>query len=174
MDERTKRLTRMWMSAQPIVSSFVSSMVRDFAARDDVMQEVVAAVIESFDKYDPDKPFIGWLLGIARNQVSLYHRKMRREKLVFDETAVSLLASSFERVTLSDMQKLEFLPGCFEKLSDRDRRLCDLRYEQDLKPAGIATILGMTANNVSKSLQRIRDQLKSCIEMQVTRAAHRS
>jgi len=173
MDERTKRLTRMWMSAQPIVSSFVSSMVRDFAARDDVMQEVVAAVLESFDKYNPDKPFVGWLLGIARNQVGLYHRKMRRDKLVFDDAAVSMLETSFEKITLGEMQKLEFLQGCLEKLNERDRRLCDLRYEQDVKPAGIATILGMSANNVSKSLQRIRDQLKSCIEFHVGQLAHR-
>jgi RNA polymerase sigma-70 factor (ECF subfamily) len=174
MDERTKRLTGMWMSAQPIVSSFVSSMVRDFAARDDVMQEVVAAVIESFHKYDPEKPFVGWLLGIARNQVGLYHRKMKREKLVFDESVVSMLEASFGRVPISEVQKLEFLQGCLERLSERDRKLCDLRYERDLKPSGIATIVGMTANNVSKSLQRIRDQLRNCIEFHVAQAAHRT
>ena len=170
MDEKTRRLTRMWMSAQPIVSSFVSSMVHDFTARDDIMQEVIAAVVESFDKYDSDKPFVGWLLGIAKNQVGLYRRKTHRERLVFDDSTVDQLACAFSELPTSEIHKLEFLRGCLEKLNERDRRLCDLRYEQDLKPAGIATALGITSNRVSKALQRIRDQLRSCIERQVAQA----
>lgn len=168
MDDKTRQLTRLWMTAQPIVSSFVSSMVTDLAARDDLLQEIIAAVVESFDKYDQEKPFVGWVLGIARNQVNLHRRRNRRDKLVFDDTAVELLAETFERIPASELHKLEFLRGCLEKLSDRDRRLCDLRYEQNLKPAGIATVIGTTANNISKALQRIRDQLRYCVERQVS------
>ena len=170
MDDKTRQLTRLWMAAQPIVSSFVSSMVTDVVARDDLLQEVIAAVVESFDKYDQEKPFIGWVLGIARNQVNLHRRRTRRDKLVFDESAIDLLAEAFSRIPASEVHKLEFLRGCLEKLSDRDRRLCDLRYEQNLKPAGIATILGTTANTISKALQRVRDQLRTCVEHQVSHA----
>lgn len=170
MDEKTRQLTRMWMSAQPIVSSFVWSLVHDFTARDDIMQETIAAAVESFDRYDPERPFVGWVLGIARNQTGLYLRKTNRDRLVFDDTVVESLASAFAQIPAAEVHKLEFLRGCLEKLNERDRRLCDLRYEQDLKPAGIATILGMTSNTVSKSLQRIRDQLRSCIELSVTQA----
>jgi len=170
MDERTRELTRLWMSAQPIVSSFVSSLVPNFTARDDIMQEIITAVIESFDRYDPQRPFIGWLLGIARNQIAVHRRKLSRDPVYFDEGAVDALVDSFTNIVSRDMHKLEFLQDCLERLSDRDRNLCDLRYEQDLKPAGIGTRLGMTPNNVSKALQRIRDQLRNCIERQVTRA----
>ncbi len=170
MDEKTKRLTRMWMSAQPIVSSFVSSMVHDFAARDDILQETIAAAVESFDKYDPDKPFVGWILGIARNQAGLYRRKSHRDRLFFDDSVVDSLASAFAEIPANEVHKLEFLRGCLEKLTERDRRLCDLRYEQDLRPAGIATLMGMTSNTVSKALQRVRDQLRSCIELSVAQA----
>ncbi len=44
---------RLWTLAQPTVSAFVVSVVRDFAARDDLLQETAIAVIESFDRYDP-------------------------------------------------------------------------------------------------------------------------
>ena len=169
MDEKTRELTRMWMSAQPIVASFVSSMVSDFNARDDIMQEIITAVIESFDSYDPSRPFIGWLLGIARNQVGLYRRKLSRDRGLFDETTADVLVDAFSRVSISDVRRLEFLQDCIERLSDRDRELCDLRYEQNLKPSGIAAQLGTTANNVSKALQRIRDQLRNCIELHVAR-----
>ena len=170
MDDQTKQLTRLWMSAQPIVASFVSSVVPDFNSRDDILQEIITIVIESFDSYDSSRPFIGWVLGIARIQVAVYRRNATRNPVCFDESIVELLADSFSQVSPTEVHKLEFLQSCLERLNERDRQLCDLRYEQDLKPARIATQLGTTANNVSKSLQRIRDQLRTCIEMQVVRA----
>lgn len=172
MDDKSRHLTQMWMSAQPIVASFVSSMVSDFGARDDILQEVIAAAVESFDRYDSGRPFIGWLLGIARNQVGLYYRKRHHERLVFDEPTIDLMMGTFAEIPAAEIQKLELLRGCLERLNDRDRRLCDLRYEQDIKPSGIGSALGMTANGVSKALQRIRDQLRVCIERQVTRTAN--
>jgi RNA polymerase sigma-70 factor (ECF subfamily) len=50
------------------------------------------------------------------------------------------------------------------KLDERARRICELRYRDDLKPASIAERVGMSANTVSKALQRIREQLRACIE----------
>jgi RNA polymerase sigma-70 factor (ECF subfamily) len=53
---------------------------------------------------------------------------------------------------------------CVARLGTRARRLCQLRYRDDLKPAAIAETLAMTANGVSKALQRVRAQLRACIE----------
>ena len=35
MDDKTRQAARLWTLAQPVVSAFVTSVVRDFAARDD-------------------------------------------------------------------------------------------------------------------------------------------
>ncbi len=47
MDEATRQAMRLWTLAQPTVSAFVASVVRDFGDRDDVLQETAVAVIES-------------------------------------------------------------------------------------------------------------------------------
>ena len=146
-------------------------MVRDVVSRDDIMQEVIAAVVENFEKYDSEKPFLHWVLGIARNQIGLYRRRFQRERLVFDDTTVELISETFTQISEIEVNKLEFLRGCMDKLTERDRQICELRYEQNLKPASIATTLGATPNAVSKALQRIRDQLRNCIEFQVIRAS---
>jgi RNA polymerase sigma-70 factor (ECF subfamily) len=39
-----------------------------------------------------------------------------------------------------------------------------MRYRDDLKPAAIASAVSMSANGVSKALQRVRQQLRECIE----------
>lgn len=163
MDESTRQATRLWTLAQPVVSAFVTAAVRDFAARDDVLQETAIAVIESFDRYDPTRPFVGWALGIARNQVRLYLRRRQRDRHVFDEETIGQLTTAFETAA-GTTDSLSFLRDCVGQLEGRARELCNLRYVDDLKPIAIAERLGMKANVVAKALQRIRDQLRDCIE----------
>jgi len=164
MDDSTRQATRLWTLAQPVVSAFITSVVRDFAARDDVLQEVAVAVIESFDRYDAKRPFAAWALGIAQNQVGLYLRQVQRDRLVFDDATIACLAAAFEASSVEPSHKLDFLKDCLQGLESRARKLCDLRYRHDLKPAAIADALGMTANSVAKALQRIREQLRDCVE----------
>jgi RNA polymerase sigma-70 factor (ECF subfamily) len=164
MDETTRQAMRLWTSAQPTVSAFVTSLVRDFRDRDDVLQETAVAVIESFNRYDTARPFIGWALGIARNQVGLYLRRRGRDRHTFDTETVEQLAVAFENVTSEELHQLDHLHACMQRLEGRARQLCEMRYRDDLKPAAIAAAVGMSANSVAKALQRIRDQLRTCIE----------
>ena len=164
MDERIRRATRLWTLAQPTVAAFVASVVRDFRDRDDVLQDVAVAVIESFHSYDESRPFVAWAIGVARNQVGLYLRKRRRDRHVFDEKTIAHLADAFATVTQQQARKLEFLRECLELLNARARRLCELRYQHDLKPAAIGQAVGMSPNSVAKALQRTREQLRACVE----------
>ena len=65
MDPRLREVTRRWTLAVPAVSAFVTSLVGDFQDRDDVLQDTAVAIMESFDQYDPDRPFLAWALGVA-------------------------------------------------------------------------------------------------------------
>ena len=165
IDDNTRQAARLWAVAQPVVSAFVTSIVRDFTARDDVLQEVAVAVIESFHRYDAERPFGAWALGIAQNQVRLYLRRVRRDRLVFDEETMIYLAAAFvAESSEGSSRNLDSLQDCMRRLEGRARRLCELRYRDDLKPAAIAKRVGMTANSVAKALQRIRGQLRECVE----------
>lgn len=171
MDEKGRQATRLWTLAQPTVSAFVASLVRNFRDRDDVLQETAVAVIESFDRYDPGRPFIGWALGVARNQVGLYLRRRGREIHTFDTEVIEQLAIAFESITPDEMHQLDHLRECMNLLEGRARQLCELRYREDQKPAVIAATVGMSANAVAKALQRIREQLRECIERKVAAAS---
>ena len=164
MDDRHQQAIRYWTLAQPVISAYVSSVVRDFRDRDDVLQAIAVAVLESFHAYDPARPFTGWAIGIARNQIGSYLRERQRNRLVFDGETVEQLATAFSQIEPEHTRALEYLRECLGKLEGRARQLCELRYENDLKPAAIANILGMAPNSVAKSLQRIREQLRRCME----------
>lgn len=122
------------------------------------------AVVDSFAAYDESRPFTPWAIGVARNQIGLYLRRRRRDRHTFDSDALAQIAAAFERIAPEEMQRLDRLRECVGGLAPRARRLCDLRYREGLKPAAIATALAMSANAVSKALQRIRDELRACID----------
>lgn len=164
MDEQSQQAIRYWTLAQPAVSAYVAAVVRDFRDRDDVLQSISVAVLESFSSYDTTRPFIAWAMGIARKQIGTYLRERKRNRLVFDADTIDSLAVAFQQIETEQTRKLDFLQDCLSKLEGRARQLCELRYQNDLKPLAIASMLGMTPNTVAKSLQRIRDQLRQCID----------
>lgn len=169
MEPRFREATRLWTLAVPTVSAFVCSLVRDFQERDDILQETAVAVMESFARYDSSQPFSAWAIGIAKNQVRLHCRRRGRERIAFDSDAVEALARAFSNQLPND-PKLDHLGDCFGGLDPRSKELCRLRYEQDMKPAGIAERLGISANTVAKSLQRIRDRLRECVDRKASEA----
>ncbi len=169
MDPAFLEATRLWTLALPAVSGFVTAMVRDFQDRDDVLQETAVAVMETFARYDSSQSFTGWAIGVARNQALLHFRRKKRCRLVFDRAALDALATAFanERET---NDRLDFLAQCLEHLEAKSLELCRLRYEHDLKPAAIGQRLGMAANAVAKSLQRVRDRLRECVQRKLREA----
>lgn len=168
MDEQYQQAVRHWTLAQPVVSAYVSSVVRDFRDRDDLLQEISVAVLESYASYDSGRPFTAWVIGIAKKQIGTYLRERKRNRFVFDADTVESLADAFEQIDSEETRKLDYLHQCVAKLEGRARQICELRYQNDLKPVAIAGLLGMTANSVAKSLQRIREQLRQCIDRLVS------
>lgn len=166
MDESTRKVTRLWTLAQPRISAFVTSVVRDFRDRDDLMQDIAVAVFESFDSYDSSRPFPTWALGVARNQFKTYLAKRKRDqsRLVFDDETVACVEDAIASQPMEELHKLDHLRSCVQELEGRGRELCELRYQDELKPAAISEALGMPGTAVRKALQRVREQLRQCID----------
>lgn len=167
MEDRTRLAFARWTEAQPAVSAFVHAMLGDRSERDDVLQEVAMAVLESFDQYDQSRPFTPWAIGIARNVVLASVRRARRRPPALDPAAADALAGAVAEVSADERVRLAHLAECLRRLDARAREICELRYRGDLKPARIADMLRLQPNTVSKALQRAREQLRECIDDRV-------
>ncbi|MGB0144081.1 MAG: sigma-70 family RNA polymerase sigma factor [Akkermansiaceae bacterium] len=163
MDRFTADFTRQWTAALPMVSAFVGSMVFDPNDREDVLQDCAMAAVTSFDRFDSSRPFTAWAIGIARNQIRLYLRRKSGDPLILDDRALDQLVSAFSRARNDQEQQLDQLETCLSGLKRRAREICELRYVRNLKPAAIGEQLGIPANTVSKALQRIREELRDCL-----------
>lgn len=164
MDGDARQAFALWTQAQPAVSAFVHAMLGDRSERDDVLQEVAIAVLEAFPKYDRTRPFTPWAIGIARNLVLASARGARRRPVALDPAAADALASAVADVAEGERARIVHLAECMRRLDGRAREICELRYRGDMKPARIAEVLRLQPNTVSKALQRMREQLRACIE----------
>lgn len=164
MDARTREAFAQWTLAQPAVSAFVHALVADRAERDDVLQDVAIAVLESYGSYDPSRPFVAWALGIARHSVADSLRRRARGPQRLGEAAADALAAAVAELGDAERERLAHLADCLNELDGRAREVCELRYRGDLAPSRIAELLGIRANTAAKALQRIREQLRECID----------
>ena len=167
MDEKDNHIQEeiaiLWTNAHSAVAAFVSSIVPRFQDADDIIQQVAVAVIKNYDKFDKDRPFVAWAIGIARNEILMYHRNNSQRKLMFSVGAIQTLSEVYETETtkLGDMR--EALNVCITKLKGRAKRILEMRYLSELSIPRIAQKLGMTHSAVYTTFHRIRIALRDCI-----------
>lgn len=168
--QQRKDLAVLWTQSQPHVAAFVSSMVLDFHAAEDLIQQVAVAVAEQFEDYDASRPFVAWAIGIARFKVYNYYRSVKRDKHVFDSEAINGIARACTDLEPELDQRKQALDTCIQRVQGRGAAVLEMRYVREMKPGRIAQKMGMTANAVSVMLHRIRAALEKCIEQQLSQA----
>ncbi len=165
--DQIKEFTRLWTKAQPAVSAFVSSMVTEFNQAEDVLQQVSVALLDNFEEYDPERPFVAWAIGVAKLEILTHRRKYAKDRHVFDSDALELVADAFGEVQQELSGINEALSKCLKSVRGKARQAFDLRYTEDLKPEEIAEQMEMTTNAVSVLLHRSRNFLRRCIKQRV-------
>ncbi len=148
------------------------------AADDEVEGLAQDAFVEGFNTlgaYDPGRPFLAWLRGIARNLVrrSLERRGLLRR--LHDQRLRSHLCRLAEASTaVAEAADARFDPAhlraCLERLPDGTRTLIEDRYRHDLDAERIAARDRRGAVAVRVALSRARATLRACIEHRVRAA----
>ena len=167
-DHITEEIAVLWTNAQPAVAGFISSIVPRFQDADDLLQQVAIAIIKNYEKYDKDRPFVAWAIGIAKNEILMYHRKNSQSKLIFNTRAIETISEAYEKesATFDDIRKA--LDVCIKKLKGRSRRILEMRYISELSIPRIAQKLGMTHSAIYTFFHRIRLALRDCINRQMS------
>lgn len=96
-----------------------------------------------------------WLAAIVRNEAFRQHARVRPD---LSATIEFREGEEDERVLAA--VELADLHAALEELSERDRRLLEMRYEEDLTQATIAQRLGIPEGTVKVRLHRARAKLR--------------
>jgi RNA polymerase sigma-70 factor (ECF subfamily) len=165
------QLAADWERARSAVFAQLIAGIGSFHDAEDVLQEVAVSIAKNYGTYDPQRPFIAWALGIARNHMLMYFRKHQRDRLVFNEHLMGIIGRHLE--SLADEpadQRREALHKCLHQLDPPRRRLVEMRYSSGLSIVEIAESLDKSVAAVKGSLHRIRKVLERCVEIRITKA----
>ena len=138
-------------------------------------EDVLSATFcEAWDRratFDPERgSLVGWLFGIASNQIRSVRRSWAREvrnEQVFDAAAQSdalvrtddLADAAAQRVDAT--REVSALADAIRALSEADREVLLLSAWTGLEPIEIAEALDIPAGTVRSRLHRVRSRLRS-------------
>lgn len=120
----------------------------------DVLGDTLLVAWRRFDDV-PAEP-LPWLYGVARNCLANAERGVRRRARL----AARLAAEPVDGPAGTDATDLH---EALDELGDVDRELVRLWGWEQLAPAEIATVVGLTPNAVSIRLTRARQRLRETI-----------
>jgi RNA polymerase sigma-70 factor (ECF subfamily) len=166
-----ERLSRLWMQAEPSVTAYVFAAIQRFQDAEDVVQQVALTAARRFDEYDDSRPFVAWVLWLAKSKIIDQYRKQGRRKLMFSEKLLDQTASRLVERQETDHAQAAALEQCIDKLPPKSRKLLDLRYLEDASMEAIARAIGSTAGSVRVMLFRIRNLLADCVKAELAREA---
>ena len=172
MDHDAKQnIAVLWVQAQPAVSAFIASVVTDFYAADDILQNVALVTTRRIDEYDSKRPFAAWAIGIAKNEILSYYRSQKKEHRLLDTLAIESLTQTFTQqnpeIALMKKSMERALRTCLQKLGEKWRYMIELFYLRDMDTQRIAQQLVMSHGNVRVTLHRIRRALRACVDQQL-------
>lgn len=148
---------------QPQLNAYILALLGNAVAADDVLQETNLVLCRKEKEFVPGTNFNAWAFRIARLQCLAYWKVQARDRLVFDEAVISLIADSAEQRLTALGEYLPALRHCLETLTPRNRELLRSRYGSAGSVKRMAAEQGRTEPAISQMLYRVRQVLMQCI-----------
>jgi RNA polymerase sigma-70 factor (ECF subfamily) len=102
-----------------------------------------------------------WLATIVRNEAFRQHTRVRPDPT----STIELYEGAEDSQVVATVERAD-LHAALKRLSERDRRLLEMRYQEDLTQAAIARRLGIPEGTVKVRLHRARDKLRRAYVLQ--------
>tara|TARA_R110002096_G_scaffold39182_16_gene107437 strand:+ start:269 stop:820 length:552 start_codon:yes stop_codon:yes gene_type:complete len=163
-DARYEVFVQRFAHYEPDLRRFIRSMLPTWTDTDEVLQQTAIVIWRKFDQYDPETNFMKWACVIARFESLAYRRKMARDRLVFREDVMELMADEGVDELDGRQTEHEALEACLLELPEKQRQFVTLAYTPGVKVKELAEEAGSTAAAFYMRLKRIRRQLMTCVE----------
>jgi RNA polymerase sigma-70 factor (ECF subfamily) len=152
------------LAAQRAVYAYILSLIPTRNDADDLLQQTNTVLLRKAAEYPEIDNFVGWACRVAYYEVLAHRAKMNRDKLLFDDELVEILAVEATQMVTGVDRRREALRQCVEQLPEPRRRLVMQRYASSLSVGAIAEQMGRPVGSIYQTLHRIRNRLLDCVE----------
>ncbi|ANI81692.1 sigma-70 family RNA polymerase sigma factor [Kosakonia oryzae] len=148
--------TRLLKALVPVIRTLARRQIADEVLVEDVIQDVLLTVHRVRHTYDPNAPFLPWLMAIAhaRTVDALRKRGRHWQREVESEDGSLLIASS------EPSQAPEELSALLNQLPDRQRQVIEHVHLREMSLAETATRNNLTVSAVKSLLHRALNNLR--------------
>jgi len=162
--EEQKEFVALITRYQAALRGFIISLMPGVTGASDVLQETNLVLWEKRQGFEPGTNFRAWAFAIARLQVKVHLRKLRRRgNLLLPEKLLEELAEECAAEPEETEARMRALGECLGRLRDEDRALIEHRYASGAPLADFAVRIGRPVESLRVSLHRLRAALKKCI-----------
>jgi RNA polymerase sigma-70 factor (ECF subfamily) len=146
------------------VYSFLLRLVGDAADAEDLAQTAFLKAFRSLDSYDPSRPFLSWLFGIAHHAGLDFLRARRPRELALDDADAPLDLpdeSSGPEAEVESALQAELVERLLRSLPAPYREVLLLRHAEDMSVEQAAAVLSLPVGTVKVRLFRAREMMRA-------------
>lgn len=161
MDYSKQRFERLFKDSYPLMYRMAFSMVENADDAKDAVNQVFTQMWKGKPKVSNDS-VRGYLLAATRNQCLhiLRQRQLRRQMEEALQSDESERQDEERQELLCELQQI-----IDDNLTEQDKRVLELHYNEEMTYAETATVLGISTaavnKHITRSLAKIRETLKA-------------
>ncbi len=163
-DARYEAFVRLFAHHEAELRRFAGSFLPSWGDVDELMQRSALAMWRKFDQFDQGASFIKWACVVTRFEALAYRRKMARDRHVFREDVLELMAEEAAEELNQRSAEQDALESCLLAMPEKQRKFVMLAYTPGVKIKELAEEAGSTSAAFYMRLKRLRRQLMQCVE----------
>lgn len=147
---------------------YISTLLPVSSEAEDVFQQTCLALWQKRHQYSPERPFLAWAYGFARNEVLRHMRNARSPLRYLSQDLLEELAVREEAViSAGDEARRSALDACLEQMMAAQRALLQRCYQGTESIKDVAAEMRISPAALTMRLQRLRHALVKCIDRTV-------
>jgi RNA polymerase sigma-70 factor (ECF subfamily) len=151
---------------QSALYAFVKSRVSNQSDAEDVVQNVNRVLLNKEKDYDPNYPFKGWAIGIAKWQILAYYKKEKRKVPlssldVVEEVNPNWL-SDVPFASLIKKERAHLIKGLNRILSPRQKQVFNMLMD-GFSQQEISEVIGTSKINVQVLKTRLIERIRKFV-----------
>lgn len=138
---------------------FARGFVEDEQVAKDIVQEVFVIIIEKPELFDSSKKFSTWVYVVTANLSKQHLRTQKNRQRLLNENKEETILNTTARHSYDSNLLNEKLAKVIKGLSDKDKQIYLLRFENELKIKDIAELLNMPEGTVKSGIYYLLKKL---------------
>ena len=168
-DDKRDRVIKAALDCRTELIAYARSLLGNYAAADDVLQEALLVVFKKFDQFQEGTSMLAWCRSIVRIEILRAKQRHQRERTLTKRLLDDAIDAAFDEFQMArrhdDAESWrDALRGCLERVPQRGQSVLRGRFADELSYQQIGERLGLTIEAVRNALFRLKRQIRSCVE----------